>query len=294
MIDITFPIPPGYSENPIWTGHDFKIGSDHVSVLHYSEILAGWSPDLTEFVEANTSEGNHFLEKASRLHACSEIQKCLPDHGTVLEVGCSSGYLIRDLIDVLPGISIIGSDCFPDALHEISKNYKVPLLQFDLVNCPLPDSCVDVVVALSVLEHIDKDESALCQIYRILKPGGYAVLEVPANKDLYDLHDRQLKHFRRYDMPELLHMSQKSGFEIQRHSHLGFFLYPAFRAIKLRNKALISSTPQEVIKSQMKYSSIFNSAFTLFMRIELLLSHVFLYKNGVRCLVTLKKPQLQS
>jgi len=294
MIDINFPIPPGYNENPIWTGHDFEIGSDHVSVLHYSEILAGWRPDLTEFIEDNTKEGDHFLEKASRLHACSEVKKCLPEHGIVLEVGSSSGYLIRDLIDMLPNISIIGSDCFPEELNKISKKYKIPLLQFDLVNCPLPDSCVDVFVALSVLEHIDEDESALRQIYRILKPGGYAIIEVPANKDLYDIHDGNLKHFRRYDMPELLDMSKKNGFEIQRHSHLGFFMYPVFRAIKRRNQALSSSTPQEIIKSQMKYSSIFNRVFTLFMRIELLLSDIWIYKKGVRCLVTLKKPQSQS
>ena len=296
MIDIKFPIPPGYNENPIWTGHDFKIGSDHVSVLHYSETLAGWNCDLTEFNEVKTYEGNHYLEKASRLHACNEVKKWLPETGIVLEIGSSSGYFIRDLIHVLPNVSIIGSDCFPEALDNISKKYKTPCLQFDLVNCPLPDSCVDVVVALNVLEHIDRDESALYQIYRILKPGGYAVIEVPANQDLYDFHDSELKHFRRYDMSELVHKSEKNGFEIQIHSHLGFFVYPAFQAIKRRNKAKApsSSPPQELIKRQAKNSFVFNELFTILMHIEIFLQRVYIYPFGVRCLVTLKKPQLQS
>ncbi|MDR2854946.1 MAG: methyltransferase domain-containing protein [Methanomicrobiales archaeon] len=294
MIDIIFPIPPGYNENPIWTGHDFKIGSDHVSVLRYSEAFAGWNCDLTEFNEVKTSEGNHYLERASRLHACREVTKYVPEHGIVLEVGSSSGYFIRDLIQVLPNASIISSDCFPEELDKISKKYKTPSLQFDLVNCPLPDSCIDVIVALNVLEHIDKDESALDQMYRILKPGGYAVIEVPANQDLYDFHDSELKHFRRYDMPELIDKSKKSGFDIQSHSHLGFFVYPAFRTIKLRNKASSSSTPQESVKRQSEYSFTFNPFFTAIMHIELFLSNIFSYPFGVRCLVTLKKPQLQS
>ena len=291
MIDITFPIPPGYNENPVWTGHDFKVGSHHLSVLCYSETLAGWNCDLTELIEATTNEGEHYLEKASRLHACNEVQKCLPERGIVLEIGSSSGYFIRDIIHILSHVSIIGSDCFSEALDKVSKKYKIPLLQFDLVNCPLPDSCVDVVVALSVLEHIDRDESALSQIYRILKPGGYAIIEVPANQDLYDFHDRELKHFRRYDISELIDKSKKSGFEVQSHSHLGFFVYPVFQAIKRRNKAKTSSNPQELIKSQMKFSLIFNQVLTAVMRIELFLSRLFVYPKGVRCLVTLKKPE---
>ena len=289
MIDIIFPIPPGYYENPVWTGHDFKIGSNHLSVLHYSETLAGWSCDLTNFHETSGNEGNHYIDKASRLHACNEIKKYVPENGIVLEIGSSSGYLIRDLLNILPNVSVIGSDCFSEGLDNISKKYKIPLLQFDLVNCPLPDSCIDVVVALNVLEHIEDDEAALHQIYRILKPGGYAVIEVPANQDLYDFYDRELKHFRRYDMSELLDKSKRNKFEIQNHSHLGFFIYPAFRAVKLKNKTSSSSNTQELVKSQMQPHFLSNLLLNFIMEIELFFGTSIQYPCGIRCLMTLKK-----
>lgn len=97
-------------------------------------------------------------------------------------------------------------------------------------------------------------------------------------------------------MSELVHKSEKNGFEIQIHSHLGFFVYPAFQAIKRRNKAKApsSSPPQELIKRQAKNSFVFNELFTILMHIEIFLQRVYIYPFGVRCLVTLKKPQLQS
>lgn len=73
-----------------------------------------------------------------------------------------------------------------------------------MVTCPLPDNSVDIVIALNVLEHIEDDITAIKQIYRILKPGGYAIIEVPRNPNLYDLHDERLKHFRRYQMNDLI------------------------------------------------------------------------------------------
>ena len=258
MIDIIFPILPWYDENPVWTGHDFKKGSNHLSVLCYSETLAGWNCDLTDFHEINASEENHYIVKAPRLYACNEIKKYLPEKGFILEIGYSSGYLIQDLINILPNVSIIGSDCFSERLNNISENFKIPLLQFDPVHCPLSDSCVDVVVALIVLEHIEDGGSALYQICCTLKSGGYAVIEVPANQDLYDFYDRELGHFRGYNTSELSDKLERNGFEIDSHSHPGFFIYPTFRAIKFKNKGLSSPDNRKLIESQVKTHFIAN------------------------------------
>jgi ubiquinone/menaquinone biosynthesis C-methylase UbiE len=37
------------------------------------------------------------------------------------------------------------------------------------------------------LEHIEDDREAIKQVYRILKPGGVAVIEVPAGPQLFDI-----------------------------------------------------------------------------------------------------------
>src|SRR5205085_10979289 len=117
----------------------------------------------------------------------------------ILAVGCSSAFLHRDLRRELPDASIIGADYVRGPLDDLHRSMPdIPLLQFDLVQCPLPSESVDVVVLLNVLEHIENDAGAMEQVARILKPGGAAVIEVPAGPHLYDVYDKVLMHFRRY------------------------------------------------------------------------------------------------
>ena len=49
----------------------------------------------------------------------------------------------------------------------------------DLCALPFPDESYDIVYASHVLEHIKDDRRAMTEIYRILCPGGLAILPVP-------------------------------------------------------------------------------------------------------------------
>ena len=289
-----FPVPPGYHQDPVWTGKGFRIGSENIPVLHYTACNAGWTSDLTEFHEAEADQGNHYIDRASRVHACTESGKKLQADSILLEIGSSSGYLLRDIKKAFPGIFIIGSDCIPEPLETIAKQYPdIPLIQFDLVTCPLPDNCVDVIVALNVLEHIENDVAALWQIHRILKPGGWAILEVPASPELYDFYDKQLRHFRRYSLDELSRKAENAGFTVRNASHLGFFVYPAFRFMKLRNKQKMNQTEvqtQDSVKELIHLGGPGMNRFLSFMMsMELDLGRVIRYPRGIRCLITLEK-----
>lgn len=56
-------------------------------------------------------------------------------------------------------------------------------MQADLTCLPLPDSSVDVLVCLQVLEHIPDDAAAMREIGRVLSPGGLAIINVPYRDD---------------------------------------------------------------------------------------------------------------
>ncbi len=115
----------------------------------------------------------------------------------------------------------------------------MPLLQFDLRDCPLPDNSVDAVLMLNVLEHIDHDGLAMHHVRRVLRPGGVAVIEVPAGPELYDVYDELLMHYRRYTARGLRSLIEGCGLEVVRFTHLGALLYPAFYVVK-RSKSPLS------------------------------------------------------
>jgi SAM-dependent methyltransferase len=61
-------------------------------------------------------------------------------------------------------------------LHQPGVTHRV-----DIARVPLPDARYDVVIAHHVLEHIPDDRQAMRELFRLLKPGGTAVVSVPIN-----------------------------------------------------------------------------------------------------------------
>lgn len=50
---------------------------------------------------------------------------------------------------------------------------------FDVMQMPFSDNTFDAVICNHVLEHVESDLCAMADLYRIMKPGGWAVLQVP-------------------------------------------------------------------------------------------------------------------
>ncbi len=288
------PHPTDRSETVTWNNGAFDCDGRRVRVLAYEVSPSGWTDELTQLHE-ETGGSNHFIDIASRRYACSEVMRCVthPD-SIVLEIGCSSGFLLRELIAKLPGHCIVGADYTRGTLEDVGRRFPgVPLLQFDLTRCPLPDDFADVIVLLNVLEHIDDDEVAIAQLYRIVRPGGAVIIELPAGPSLFDVYDRVLMHHRRYAMRGLTEMAKRHGFVLEKRSHLGFFLYPLFYLVKRLNQLRYpnhSGLNEEKLVAGMIEATRKPSAMMNFvMQYEHRLRRHFYLPFGVRCLVTCRK-----
>ena len=299
-MNIPFGFPPTIADGgiPLWEGSGFRIGDEFTKVLQYSINNLGWNDELTFFHEESAGE-QHFIDRASRDHAILQLQKHLKkiNNPIILEIGCSSGFMLQRINKNFPHATIIGSDVVSEPLHQLAEKLpNIPLLRFDLLNCPLPDNSIDAIVILNVLEHIDQDSTALAQIYRILKPGGIAIIEVPSGPHLYDMYDKVLMHYRRYASADLNKLVKQHGFKVTENSHLGFFLYPGFWLVKHRNKRLetqLNQATKQLVKNNIKHTS--RSKFLhILMRTELLLGKVISYPFGIRCLVSCVKPELSK
>jgi SAM-dependent methyltransferase len=290
MLPFRLSPPRNSTSHPEWVGGGFRLGQKIVPVLEYSENCAGWSDDLTALHEEAAGE-SHPIDVASRNDALRQLQANLSMKAPcILEIGCSSGFMLKRMKLTLPEATIVGADVVRGPLHRLAKELPfVPLLRFDLLQCPLPSESFDAVVMLNVLEHIEDDISALAQVHRILKPGGIAVIEVPAGPHLYDAYDKALKHFRRYKISELTAKLQSAGFSVERQSHLGFFLYPAFAMVKRRNQRQKGEEdPNALVKAQASDTS--SSGLLKFaVAMEQALGNWFSYPTGIRCLALGRK-----
>lgn len=66
-------------------------------------------------------------------------------------------------------------------LHYITADLESPIadVKMDIQAMPFQNNQFDIVICNHVLEHIPDDSKALHEIYRVLKPGGFAILQVP-------------------------------------------------------------------------------------------------------------------
>lgn len=51
----------------------------------------------------------------------------------------------------------------------------------DICDLPFPANSFDVILCNHVLEHIPNDTKAMHELYRVLKPGGWGVFQIPQN-----------------------------------------------------------------------------------------------------------------
>jgi SAM-dependent methyltransferase len=209
-----------------------------VSEPYVSHVAAGhevnWSDDLEELHEE--SSRTHFIDVWTRRAMLARLGP-LPPSPTIVDVGCSSGYLLEDLQRALPAASLVGVDLVPGGLRRAHEHVPAArLLQADACDLPLGDGSAHALVSANLLEHVPEDRAALGEMRRVLRPGARAVLVVPVGPGSYDYYDRFLGHERRYGRGELAGKARAAGLDVVEDMFLGAPLFPAFWAVKQRNR----------------------------------------------------------
>jgi SAM-dependent methyltransferase len=294
MNDMTFPPVSAGEDPPVWNGGAFVGSGRSTRVLAYEVGESGWSDELTELHESATESGTHFIDMASRGHAINELKRALGTRPvSIMEVGCSAGHLLADMRRSLPNATLTGGDYTLGTLVKLGEKMPdIPLLRFNLADSPLPSNTYDAMVLLNVLEHIEDDAAATSHIARMLKPGGVAVIEVPAGPELFDDYDRQLQHFRRYTLQSICGVVDQAGLVVERRNYLGALIYPAFYlAKKLSQSRPKSAADREAhVANAIGATSRFNAVGRAIMSLEETIARGITFPRGIRCVVTARKP----
>jgi SAM-dependent methyltransferase len=205
-----------------------------------------WSGDLEALHEESSRD--HFIDVWTRTAMLERLGQ-VPAGGTIADLGCSTGYLLEDLRRRYPGTFLAGVDMVAAGLAKAHEHVPdAALFLADVCALPFADSTVDAVVSANVLEHVPDDVAALREMRRVLRPGGRAVLVVPAGPGLYDYYDRFLGHERRYARGELAGKARSAGFEVVEDAFLGSLIYPAFWATKKLNRRRYGDVPDDQLE----------------------------------------------
>lgn len=294
MNDMTFPPVSAGGDSPVWNGGAFVHSGRSTRVLAYEVGESGWSDELTELHESATESGSHFIDMASRDHAINELKRTLgPKPASIMEVGCSAGHLLADMRRGLPNATLTGGDYTLGTLVKLGEKMPdIPLVRFNLADSPLPSNAYDAMVLLNVLEHIEDDAAATSHVARMLKPGGVAVIEVPAGPELFDDYDRQLQHFRRYTLQSICGVVEQAGLVVERRNYLGALIYPAFYLAKKlsQSRPKPAAEREKHVARAIGATSRFNVVGRAIMSLEEAIARGVTFPRGIRCVVTARKP----
>lgn len=161
--------------------------------------------------------------------------------GRLVEGGVGSA---RDLLEfVSAGYDASGYDLMPESVsHACSRGLDV--VGHDLEQTwPAEPGSVDIAVLLDVLEHMARPVQVLENIRNVLRPGGTALITVPAYPALHGDWDRALGHHRRYTGRMLRQQAAAASLEVERLVHWNSFSLPAALVVRGVQRLFPQDTP---------------------------------------------------
>lgn len=133
---------------------------------------------MPEWNDLFTEEENRWVEPHRRVVELAEI---LHPGGWVLDLGCGAGRHLAYLVK--KGFQVVGTDIAPRGLAYSRQKVEaafspVRLTCSDMTAIPHADNVFDAVISIHVIFHnpLAKMRQSIAEIYRVLKPGGVALI----------------------------------------------------------------------------------------------------------------------
>jgi SAM-dependent methyltransferase len=119
----------------------------------------------------------------------------------------------------------VGLDNSHEAIRYCAEKGLGKVEYGDLCALPFENGRFDLVLATDVIEHVDDDGKALTEVARVLKPGGTAVITVPAFQSLWGVADEVGHHKRRYRRAQLAARIHAAGLECPELFYFNYLLF---------------------------------------------------------------------
>jgi SAM-dependent methyltransferase len=185
-----------------------------------------------EYTNLDRVERTHWYYAGKRELVASWLARSGPlrQDQTLIDCGAGTGIFAAEMAS---RCRVLVLDDHEESIRILRTRFPEDrILRVSGTGVPLPASSVDYLTALDVLEHIENDRAAVAEFARILRPGGCAVMTVPASMALWSDWDVALHHYRRYDRRGLLALFPASDWEIVHVNYTNVVAFPAVWAIR--------------------------------------------------------------
>lgn len=153
----------------------------------------------------------------------------------ILDVGCGTGAHLAYLKEFGRPV---GLDFSQDACQFSRSVFDGSVYRASADDLPFADESFDLVATMGVLcqQAVRSDVGAMREICRVLRPGGYIFLRVPAYPWLYSHHDRVAETRERYSTQMIVDRMEQAGFDVVQVTHANMLLFPIALVKRLIDK----------------------------------------------------------
>ncbi len=103
----------------------------------------------------------------------------------VLDVGCAKGFMLHDMAESIPGITVKGVDISSYAIDNAIEDMKPHVQVADARELPFEDDSFDVVISINTVHNLGRDDCgrALGEIMRVSKGGAFITVDAYRDDD---------------------------------------------------------------------------------------------------------------
>lgn len=142
-------------------------------------------------------------------------------HLQIFDWGCGPG---GNFLFLQKFGEVLGADASDEALESCRRQGITNIVKAVRLEEFSDSKKFDLITNFDVLEHLQDDEAFLREARRLLLPGGFILVTVPAYKFLWSELDDAVGHVRRYGRTELKEKFRRQGYEVLKVSYFMTFL----------------------------------------------------------------------
>jgi len=109
----------------------------------------------------------------------------LNSSSSVLDVGCAKGFMMHDLAELIPGITVKGIDISKYAIENAIEDMKPHVQVANALSLPFEDKSFDVAISITTLHNLEREECgiALQEIERVSRNGSFITVDAYRNEE---------------------------------------------------------------------------------------------------------------